>query len=65
VVLESYGQDGIGSRVIDRGAHVGVDHDLSVDWHDAGLAAAHANTLKDILSVLMLVKEEVVGSLLH
>jgi hypothetical protein len=38
---------------------------LSVHQCGAALAVAHANALKDILSVLALVQEEVVVSLLH
>jgi hypothetical protein len=38
---------------------------LSVNRHGAGLAVTHASTLNDILSVLALVKEEVVRPLLY
>jgi hypothetical protein len=55
----------VSSRVTDRGAHVGGDLGLSVDRRGARLAVAHASALKDIPSVLALVQEEVVVSLLH
>jgi hypothetical protein len=38
---------------------------LSVDQCGAGLAVAHASALKDISSILALVEEEVIDSLLH
>jgi hypothetical protein len=64
-VLKSPDQAAVGGRVTDRGAPIGGDLDLSVDQHGAGLAVAHANTLEDIPSVLTLVEEEVINSLLH
>jgi hypothetical protein len=64
-VLESFGQATVGSRVADGGAHVEGDLGLSVDRHGAGIAVVHASTLKDVLSVLALVKEEAVRLLLH
>jgi hypothetical protein len=63
-VLESPSQATVGSRVADGGARTG-DLSLSVDWHGAGLVVTHVSTLKDVPSVLALVKEEVVMSLLH
>jgi hypothetical protein len=59
-VLESPGQATVGSRIADKGFHVGGDLDQSVDQYGTGLAVAHASALKDVLSVLTLVKEEVV-----
>jgi hypothetical protein len=44
--------------------HTG-DLGLSVDQHGTGLAVAHANTLKDVPSILALVEEEAVGPLLY
>jgi hypothetical protein len=64
-VLESPGQAAVGSRVTDGGARVGGDLGLSVDRRGAGLTVAHASALKDIPSILTLVEEEVVDSLLH
>jgi hypothetical protein len=55
----------VGSRVGDRGTHVEGDLGLSVDRRGLGLAVAHARALKDIPSVLTLVLEEVVVSLLQ
>jgi hypothetical protein len=62
-VLESPGQVVISSRIANIGAHVGGDLGLSVDRRGVGLAVAHASVIKDVQSVLTLVKEEVVGSL--
>jgi hypothetical protein len=64
-VLESPGQAAVGGRVTDGGARVGGYLGLSVDRHGAGLAVAHASVLEDIPSVLTLVEEKVVDSLLH
>jgi hypothetical protein len=64
-VLESPDQVAVSSRVTDRGAHVRGDLGLSVEQRGAGLAVTHANTLKDISSVLAFVQEEVVVLLLH
>jgi hypothetical protein len=64
-VLESPNQATVGGQVADGGVGVSGGLALSVDWRGAGLAVAHASTLKDIPSVLALVEEEVVGSLLH
>jgi hypothetical protein len=47
------------------GGHVRGDLGLSVDRCGAGLVVAHASMLKDVLSVLALVKEETIRSLLH
>jgi hypothetical protein len=55
----------VGSQVTNEGARVGGDLDLSVNRRGAGLATPHASVLKDVPSVLVLVKEEVVGSMLH
>jgi hypothetical protein len=64
-VLESSSQAAVGNRVTDVGARVGGDLGLSVDRRGVELAVAHASTLKDILSELVLVEEEVVNSLLY
>jgi hypothetical protein len=64
-VLESPGQTTVGSRVTDGVAHVRGDLGLSVDRRGAELEVALASTLKDVLSVLVLVQEEDVGVLLH
>jgi hypothetical protein len=64
-VLESPNQAAVGSRVANGGPHVGGDLGLSVDRCGAGLAVAHANTLKDLLSILALMEEEVVEPLLY
>jgi hypothetical protein len=47
------------------GTHVGGDLGLSVYRCSVGLADTHATVLNDIPSVLALVREEVVESLLH
>jgi hypothetical protein len=62
-VLESPNQATVGSRVADGGPHIGGDLGLSVDRHGAGLAVAHASTLKDVPSILALVEEEAVKPL--
>jgi hypothetical protein len=62
-VLERPSQATVGSQVADRGSHVRGGLGLSVDRCGAGLAVAHASTLKDVLSILMLVEEEVVTPL--
>jgi hypothetical protein len=59
-IMESLDQAAVGSRVADRGPHVGGDLSLSVDWRGAGLAVAHASAPKDVPSILSLVKEEVI-----
>jgi hypothetical protein len=64
-VLESPSQATVDSRVMDGVPHVGEDLGLSVDQHGAGLAVAHASTLKDVPSILALVEEEAVRSLLY
>jgi hypothetical protein len=64
-VLESLSHAAVGSRVANGGPHVGGDLGLSVDCHGAGLAVAHASTLKDVPSILALVEEEAVGPLLY
>jgi hypothetical protein len=64
-VLESPGQTVVGIWVADRAPQVGGDLGLSVDRHGAGLAVAHAGTLEDVLSILVLVEEEVVRLLLY
>jgi hypothetical protein len=64
-VLESPSQAAIGSRVADGGPHVGGDLGLSVDRCGVGLAVAHASMLKDVLSILALVEEEVIELLLY
>jgi hypothetical protein len=48
-----------------RGSHVEGDLVLSVDQHVAGFTVALASTLKDVLSILALVEEEVIGPLLY
>jgi hypothetical protein len=63
--LESSGLAVVGSLVADGGAHVEGDLGLSVDRHGAGIAVIHASALKNVLSVLALVKEEAVRLLLH
>jgi hypothetical protein len=55
----------VGSWVADRRSHIGGDLGLSVDRRGAGLAVAHASTLKDVPSILVLVEEEVVIPLLY
>jgi hypothetical protein len=62
-VLESPGQAAVGNRVAHT-PHVRGDLGLSVDRCGAGLAVDHGNTLKNILSVLALVKGEAIWSLL-
>jgi hypothetical protein len=57
-VLESPDQAAVGSRVTDRGPHVGGDLGLSVDRRRARLAVPHASMLKDVPSILALVEEE-------
>jgi hypothetical protein len=52
-VLESPSQAVVASRAIDGGPHVRGDIGLSVERHGVRLAVAHANTLKDVLSVLL------------
>jgi hypothetical protein len=42
-----------------------MSEETSVDRCGAALAVGHANAIKDILSVLTMVSEENVGSLLH
>jgi hypothetical protein len=64
-VLESPSQAAVGTRVADWGAHVRGNLGLSVDWCGAGLVVAHASTLKDVPSILVLMEEEVVGPLLY
>jgi hypothetical protein len=64
-VLESSSQAVIGSRVADGGLHIGGDIGLSVNRCGAGLAVTHASTLKDVLSILALVEEEVIRPLLY
>jgi hypothetical protein len=64
-VLESSSQAAVGSRVTDGGPHVGGDLDMSVDRCGAGLAVAHASILKDVLSILTLVEEDVIRPLLY
>jgi hypothetical protein len=61
-VLESPGQVVVSSQVTDWGTHVRGDLGLSVDRYGA---VAHDSVLKDIPSVLALVKEEAIRSLLH
>jgi hypothetical protein len=38
---------------------------MSVNWHGVGLAVTHANTLKNVSSVLALVKKEVIRPQLY
>jgi hypothetical protein len=38
---------------------------MSIERRGAGLAVTHVTTLKDVLSILALVEEEVVGPLLY
>jgi hypothetical protein len=64
-VLENLGQAAVGSWVTNKGHHVGGDLVLSVNRRGAGLVVGHASALKDVPSVLVLVKEEIVMSLLH
>jgi hypothetical protein len=64
-ILESLGQDVVGGWVTDGAPNVGGDLGLSVDWRGAGLVVAQASTLKDVSSVLALVKEEVIELLLY
>jgi hypothetical protein len=64
-VLESSSPAVIGSRVADGGLHIGGDIGLSVNRCGAGLAVTHASTLKDVLSILALVEEEVIRPLLY
>jgi hypothetical protein len=59
-LLVSPDQAAIGIRVADEGSHVRGDLGQSVDQHGAWLAVAHASALKDVSSVLVLVKEEVI-----
>jgi hypothetical protein len=60
-ILESPDQNVVGDRVIDGGAQVIGDLGLSIDQSGAGLVVSHANELKNVPSILALVKEEVVG----
>jgi hypothetical protein len=55
----------VGPGVTDRPPHVGGDLGLSVDRRGAGLAVAHASTLKNVSSILALVEEETVRPLLY
>jgi hypothetical protein len=64
-VLESPSQATVGSRVVDRGSHVGGDLGPSVDQRGAGLAVTHASTLKDVPSILALVEEDAIIPLLY
>jgi hypothetical protein len=64
-VLESPGYATVVGRVTDGGVRVGGDLGLSVDRCGAGLVVAHSSALEDIPSVLTLVEEEAVNSLLH
>jgi hypothetical protein len=64
-VLESPNQTAVGSRVTYGDPHGGGDLGMSVDRCGAGLAVPHASTLKNVPSILALVKEEVVGLLLY
>jgi hypothetical protein len=64
-VLESPDQVTVDSWIIKGGPHVRGDLDLSVDRCGAEFAVAHASTLKDVSSVLALLKEEVVWPLLY
>jgi hypothetical protein len=64
-VLESPSQAAVGSRVTYGDPHGGGDLGMSVDRCGAGLAVPHASTLKNVPSILALVKEEVVGLLLY
>jgi hypothetical protein len=59
-VLESLGQAAVGSRVTNRGLHIGGDLGPSVNRRGAGFGVAHAGTLEDVSSILVLVEEEVV-----
>jgi hypothetical protein len=47
------------------GGEVKGDLGLSVDRCEAGLAIAHAGTLEDVPSILVLVEEEVIRSSLY
>jgi hypothetical protein len=64
-VLESHDQAAIGSWVANGCPHIGGDLGLSVNGRGAGLVAAHASTFKDVLSILSLVKEEVIRLLVY
>jgi hypothetical protein len=64
-VMESPNQATVGSRVKDRASRVGGDLGMSVDRCGAGLVVAHASTLKDVPSILVLVEEEAIGPLLY
>jgi hypothetical protein len=65
-ILESPGQAAVGCQAADRGdTHVEGDLGLSVNRCGAGLAVTHTSALNDVSSVLALVKEEAVASLLH
>jgi hypothetical protein len=64
-VLERTVQGMVGSRLAHRGTHVGGDLGLSVHHHGVGFAIAHASALKDILSILVLLQQEVVVLLIH
>jgi hypothetical protein len=55
----------IDSQAANKGTHAEEDIGLSVHHRGAGLAIPYANTLKDITSILALVQEEPVVSLLH
>jgi hypothetical protein len=57
LVLESPVKATVSSRVTDGGTHVSGDIGLSVDQRRVRFAVAHTSVLKDILSVLMLVKK--------
>jgi hypothetical protein len=48
-----------------QGAQVRGDLGLSVDRRGAGLAVAHAGTVKDVLHILVLMEEEAVRPLLY
>jgi hypothetical protein len=56
---------GCGRQDADMGTYVRGDLDLGVDRRGTRFAVAHANMLKDIPSVLALVLEEVIESLLY
>jgi hypothetical protein len=64
-LLESPDQALGDSRVTNRGPCVGGYIDLSIHEHGTRLVVGHTNTIKDIQSVLELLQEEFVGSLLH
>jgi hypothetical protein len=60
-VLESPDQATVGSQIVDAGGGACQKR----PWPGASLTIVHANALKDIPSVLELVKEEVVWPLLY